>query len=749
MQPLTSKPQRSHYHLLSTPAGMVLYSFLVAWAPVLLGQAPDLEPPATGDATTTSTDTTNVVAVEVPVRVLVDGNPVRGLTRESFELFDGRQQREITGFEAVDLSRLATPAVPSNLSADDLTTSEPKVEMPLSARRHFLLLFDLSYAQPSSITRARDAVLELVTHGFHPTDLVAVATYSSAGGVRLLHGFTSDRKQVTLAVETLGLPQLIRPEPDPLGLIFGDLVDAGSSVGGGVGGVAFAEALQDFSRSIDEGNRRRDQEQIEDLTRSFGELANLLDGAPGRKHIIYLSEGFDTSALFGTADRATQIRMNRAAETGRIWEIDSEERFGTSRGQNQLEDMLEAFRRADCTFETVDIGGLRPSGGVDQGNRRAVERDRAGRSGRSDSLALIAAATGGELIQNFNNLSTALGEVLERTGVTYLLSFQPPDLIPDGSYHRLEVKLENGPKGAVVVHRPGYFAPLPFDVTSPEMRRLQGAAHLLDGDRSGEISTSTLAVAALPSEPGGLAPPTPLLLEISGVDLAQGRTEGDLQVEVFAYAIDSAGTVRDHLYRSLRLDLSRTGSRLLASGLKLYTHLDLPPGVFDLRTLVRDETGRWGVSTTTLWIPDLTAPGLLPPLMVEAPGRWLLVRDEQDPNSQPTPQAFVARGRPFLPTASPRLASGQPAAIAVTGFGFTGPPDDLHTEIRNRRGGLAEGASLRLVDRSFESGGIVRLAFTLETPGLASGSYDLKITATDPGGHPAQSTSRFEIVPDS
>ena len=44
-----------------------------------------------------------VVAVEIPVRVLRDGQPVRGLTAENFAVFDEGEPREITSFDVLDL----------------------------------------------------------------------------------------------------------------------------------------------------------------------------------------------------------------------------------------------------------------------------------------------------------------------------------------------------------------------------------------------------------------------------------------------------------------------------------------------------------------------------------------------------------------------------------------------------------------------------------------------------------------------
>src|SRR5262249_43050870 len=111
-----------------------------------------------------SGETTNVVAVEVPVEVIKDGEPVRGLTANDFEISEGRKKLKITGFDVVDLAT----AKPGQAAAPLAT----------AARRHFLLLFDLSFSEPKSILKARQAAKALVENSLHPTDLVAVATYS-------------------------------------------------------------------------------------------------------------------------------------------------------------------------------------------------------------------------------------------------------------------------------------------------------------------------------------------------------------------------------------------------------------------------------------------------------------------------------------------------------------------------------------------------------------------------------------------
>jgi VWFA-related protein len=130
-------------------------------------------------------ETTSTVVVEVPVQVLRDGQPVRGLTRDDFEIYDGRRKQQITGFEVVDLQPAAAPA----------TAAAAKAPTTRAARRHFLVLFDLAISDPKAVVKARDAAMEMV-QALHPTDLVAVAAYLPSAGPQLLLGFTADRNLV-------------------------------------------------------------------------------------------------------------------------------------------------------------------------------------------------------------------------------------------------------------------------------------------------------------------------------------------------------------------------------------------------------------------------------------------------------------------------------------------------------------------------------------------------------------------------
>ncbi|HSL84127.1 MAG TPA: hypothetical protein VLF66_15245, partial [Thermoanaerobaculia bacterium] len=48
----------------------------------------------------------DVTVIEVPVQVVHDGRPVRGLTADAFSVLDEGEPRAITSFEVVDLATL-------------------------------------------------------------------------------------------------------------------------------------------------------------------------------------------------------------------------------------------------------------------------------------------------------------------------------------------------------------------------------------------------------------------------------------------------------------------------------------------------------------------------------------------------------------------------------------------------------------------------------------------------------------------
>jgi VWFA-related protein len=691
----------------------------------------------------TFSESTQVVAVEVPVQVVKDGEPVRGMTANDFELYDGRKKVPVTGFEVLDLAAPLTPGAPA-------------APVPVSARRHFLMMFDLSYSEPKSIVKARLAAQKVVDT-LHPTDLVAVAIYSTQQGPQLVLGFTPDRRQIAAAIDTLGVPKLVDRSPDPLKLVysqtqanrFNEPEPPPTSGAGAAARAAKEDALLDtlanFAAGTEHAERKAQEQLVLGLTRSFADLARLMAEVGGRKYVVYLSEGYDASLVSGKSNLAPRSAGEDqditfdAGDQGRIVAntdaTGSDDKFGSSRSLNAVEKMLESFRRADCVIQAVDIGGLRAAG--DQGARRADGRE---------ALFNMAKSTGGELFENYNDLAAAMGQMLRRTGVTYVLSFQPADLKPDGSFHSLRVELKNAPRGARVVARPGYYAPLPYKQQPVQQKLLEAASDLMSKD-SGTIATSVLAA---PFGVGKERAYVPVVIEVDGATLLAGKQDPKLPVEIYIYALDHNGTIQDFLSQTIGFDLTKVESPLRQSGLKFFGHVDLAPGTYSLRTLVRNgTTGATSLRVTALKVPAFGTgeAALLPALFQEAPGRWVPVRENPKPGQPPPPYPFMLKDQPYIPASRPVLTPGQDSRLVLVGYNLKPGEWKAHAQVMAADGKEMPGGAFKVVDKEIGgAGGPSRLLATFQPPAaLPPGDYSLRITLTDGAGKEETSVSPFAV----
>ncbi|MEA2603052.1 MAG: hypothetical protein QOF89_4044 [Acidobacteriota bacterium] len=678
-----------------------------------------------------------VLSVEVPVEVLRDGEPVRGLKAEDFEVWEGRRRLPITGFEALDL---AAPAARGRAAA-----------VPAAARRHFLFLFDLAFSEPKAIIRARKAAAGLLAQ-LQPTDLAAVATYSATRGPQLVLGFTADRRQLDSALGSLGLPDMIARPIDPLRLVLEEVLGAGNAAAGSppangrdplaeATDVAISARLEQITSAVEQSDRSAQRNHVNNFTRSLADLARQMAVVEGRKYLVFLSEGFESSLVQGTPDPQRQEEMRENALHGESWRVNPEERYGLTETSNDVERMLEEFRRADCVIQAVDVGGLRA--GADQGAPRPAGRD---------SLLMMAKGTGGELFESFNDLGAAMSQMLQRTSVTYVLAVEPDRLQPEGEYHRLRVELKKPLRGVRLVHRLGYYLPKPYAEVSSLEKLLEAANQVMSGEESDTVATAVLAT---PFRSDGEKAYVPVLIEVDGATLLAGKQPPVLPVEIYLYALDGTGAVHDFLTQTVGLDLGKAGPGLREGGLKFFGHLDLLPGDYSLRILVRNSaTGLSGLRVVPVHVPAFARePFLLPPLFPDPPNRWLVTREEPrgtEGETKPPPYPFQLRGsQVFVPASKPVLLPGREARLSLVGSGLGGPDWKAEAHVLTADGRELPGGSLEILERARPDRALARFRPPAD---LKPGEYVLRIAVTGDAGAafapPEGSSIRF-VVPSS
>jgi hypothetical protein len=141
---------------------------------------------------------------------------------------------------------------------------------------------------------------------------------------------------------------------------------------------------------------------------------------------------------------------------------------------------------------------------------------------------------------------------------------------------------------------------------------VESAALLMSGQQGGDLPMTALA---LPVRGDSDKVRVLLRLRMDGPPLLAGQTRDVLRIEASLYALGSGGGVQASLLETVEIDLTSLRGAVEGSGVDLLGSLDLRPGTYSLRMLVRNlDTGRLGVRTLPLAVPDPASLESSPPL---------------------------------------------------------------------------------------------------------------------------------------
>jgi VWFA-related protein len=659
-------------------------------------------------------ETVNVHLVEVPVTVVGrDGEPVRGLTAANFEIIDGGRKRPLASFDAVDFA----------------AAEGAKAVSPLNpvARRNFLLLFDLSFSAPTSIAKAQQAARDFLVRGAGQRDLVAVGSVDADRGFRLLTSFTTDRNLLNAAITD---PRSFRAN-DPLQIGGTPAIDLTTASRPGDTASAHDEAAATFNEMMLQQSRLDDEFMRARIVRqmdALGELARTLRSIAGRKQIIMFSEGFDPRLARGRDASAGDEQQKELDQivAGTPWRTDPDARFGTIATLDAIKRMGKEFRAADVVLHSIDIKGVRVNNDVRRGAQLSS----------NEALFLVANPTGGEVFHNSNDLGDDLRRMLRAQEVVYVLSFNARSSAP-GTFHDLRVRLVDGPRGARVFHRAGYYE---LGSENAAERSLTNAEIVLNDIPQSEVHIDALA-AAFPTS--GARSQVPVVLEINGADLLQQLPANSptATADIYIYAFDDDGLVRDRLYQRLTLDVQRAGGRIQASGVKYYGTLSLPEGRYAVKTLVRMvDDDRRGFARVDVLVPREGDVAVLPPLFFDDPAQWLVVRGASNDRTN-AGYPFMLNGEPFMPSATARVRNGQPRKYAL--FVMNAEPDEMSFETSAGAAPVTPRLVSRVRARDVD---MTKVVFELAPHDLAPGNSTLHVIVRRKDSSDARSSSVSLVV---
>jgi VWFA-related protein len=508
--------------------------------------------------------------VEVDV-VVTDrqGNLLRDLKKEDFQVLEDGKAQAITTFSLVDIpiERFDRPLYTTTPIEPDVKTNE----RPFDGRVYVMVIDDL-HTRFGRSNRVKIAAKQFIERRLGANDLMAVV--HTAGPTDANQEFTTNKRLLLASVDKTQGRKL-------------DSTTANRT--------AEYMRTRDMRQQGDVLNDPDDAERAFNARNTLDTLKNVAEWFSSvrgrRKSILFVSEGID----YDIHDVIPNSGSNH---------------FGASMVLDATRDAVAAATRSNVSIYGIDPRGLTDLGdesieiqsypddttlGIGPGSLRN-ELQLA-----QDSLRVLSDETGGFAIVNRNDVSGGFERIVSDNSSYYVLAYYPPDPRP-GRNHRIQVKV-NRP-GVTVRARKGYLTPKKVEVsttaatgpTPPELREAL--------DSPLPVSGLTMRVFAAPFK--GTAPNASVLLgvELNGRDLQ--LTPND-KVSLSYLAIDSNGKVKGGTTDSMAMTNLRpeTKARIEQTGIRILNRVDLAPGRYQIRFGAHDSVGgNVGSVLYDLEVPD-------------------------------------------------------------------------------------------------------------------------------------------------
>lgn len=581
----------------------------------LSGAQQSAAPPAAGNTPVLRT-AANLVLVDVVVTK--DGKPVQGLTAQQFHILeDGKAQRIVTFDEhrADDTTQVRpAPSLPP-----DTWANYPQFAITSAAN---VLLLDALNTPVADQGYARRQMIEYLKR-IPPGTRIAVFTLASR--LRMITGFTTDAGAIEDAIThgKGGVQQsavLESPQDEDT------MSDVAASMSGVDGG-----AMQQFL--ADMGSFHTDL-RVQITLDAMQQLGRYLSMIPGRKNLIWFSGSFPLQIQPDPSLDPSATSQGGASPMNMVSAVrDYSEEVKATDG------LLAAARVA---VYPVDARGLMPPSSGDAsrsfGGSQGLPSYGGGRGTRGggwappaqsgisavnkadakflqqtvnehQTMQQIAEETGGEPFYDTNGLKEAVAQAIDNGSNYYTIGYVPDATHWDGSFRRIEVRVEGG--NYDLEYRRGYFAVDPLKpgaetpgAASPIVAALERGAPplsqiLFEARVLAASDPAARDVKTAPGPAGELAshlrgPVTRYLVDFSidphGIEwtaLKGGEAHGELEVSMVAW--NGEGERVNYTDKGIAFNLNPAQAAAVAkSGLPIHQEIDLPAGDVYLRIAVHD-----------------------------------------------------------------------------------------------------------------------------------------------------------------
>ncbi len=382
-------------------------------------------------------NTTNVTLVNIDVFVTdKKGNPVTGLTKDDFRIFQDGIERKITNFAVFNKNvyrSLYAKKIPGLKTVEATPTPAPVSKVQVKPI-YMVLYIDNMNLRPIDRNHVLRQLRGFVRENLVPPTQMMVAFYDHS--LKILQPFTSDPEEIYHALSSVkhftgGRSERDSAHKDVVEMMRKYQDQDRAAMGSSYDQSRLPSAYHLVRAYADEGRNR--------LAFTIGglrQIVSMLAGLPGKKSILYISDGlqmipgidlfYDYSAVY----HDTNI-MNLISDYDRT---------------SLFKALVENAAAQGVTFYTVGAQGLRVSGAgaaESQYSQDALSSTVLTES-YNDSLQYMAEGTGGRAIVNTNDFRAGFEKISNDLYTYYSIGYTITSTGRD-KIHKIKVKLKNNP----------------------------------------------------------------------------------------------------------------------------------------------------------------------------------------------------------------------------------------------------------------------------------------------------------------
>jgi len=366
-----------------------------------------------------------VVNVDVYVRDK-DGNPVTGLTADDFEIFEDKRPMPITNFYEVVDGRRTDAEIDTRTQLEKIKADpsyDPRLDGDPADQRLYLVVYvDHFNIRPHHRNRVFRHVRDFLRDHVDRNDRVMLVSYNRS--IKIERELTGDPQVVSAALFELEKHTGGRTQADS------DRIDVLRELQSERNDVGLIRARVKMYAE----NQYNDLQFTLDAMRDF--VASL-GGIPGRKAILYVSDGLPLRA----GDDLFQAATERFPEELSSLRMESMQ-YDASRRFTDIARLASTHRVA---FYTLDASGLmgRSDRGADVGSiQQSPLVNSTWAANVQAPLMLLADETGGQYLVNSQNFGDALDRFATDFDHYYSLGYSPGHA-GSGRLYDIEVRLKN------------------------------------------------------------------------------------------------------------------------------------------------------------------------------------------------------------------------------------------------------------------------------------------------------------------